>query len=231
MPLSSLTPLVTARFQEVSNLLTEIAAIESPFPQVPDTDHVRALRGLFYVHLYGAFEYAMDQSFIRLALHINQQGVKRKHVMPPVFSVALDEQLTALQAIREPDKKFRKRIETMACARDANPVAIRDSILSGSFQSATVAVIQMAFDVYGISEPVFYDITKLGYLTEVVERRHAVAHGRQSPVEVGVRRTLELRLRYNALYSQAIYVMDTIDQFLNGKKYVLPRHRRSYRSG
>ena len=228
MPLSSLTPLVTARFQEVSNLLTEVAAIESPNPQVPDTDHVRTLRGLFYVHLYGAFEYAMNQAFIRLALYINQQGVKRKHVMPPLFSVALDEQLTALQTMREPEKKFRKRIEAMECARDANPVAIRDSILSGSFQSATVAVIQMAFDVYGISEPVFYDNTKLGYLTEVVERRHAVAHGRESPVDVGGRRTPDLRLRYDALYSQAIYVIDTIAQFLNGRKYVLPRHRKSY---
>lgn len=228
MPLSNLTPLVTSRFQEVNNLLSTIAALESRDPQVSDSEHVRTMRGLFYVHLYGAFEYAMDQAFIRLAQHVSSIRVARKHIHPPLFSVVLDDKFTSLQGMKTPEKKYRKRIETMACERDDDAAAIRDTVLSQSFQSVNAEAIQLAFDVYGLTADSFYDITKKGYLDEVVERRHAVAHGRESPVAVGVRQSSELRVRYDVAYNQAIYVIDVINQFCNKKHFVLQRYRRIY---
>jgi hypothetical protein len=173
-------------------------------------------------------EYAMDQAFIRLALHISSIGVARKHVPAPIFSVALDDKFISLQEMKTPVRKYRKRIETMVCSRDGVPAEIPDNVLSQNFQSTSAEAIQLAFDVYGIMADPIYDITKKGYIDEVVERRHAVAHGRESPVAVGMRKASELRVRYDATYNQAIYVIDTINRFCNERNFVLPRYRRVY---
>lgn len=101
---------------------------------------------------------------------------------------------------------------------------IRDDVLSSGLQSAGSAMIALAFEVYGISDPPLYDITAKGYIDEVVERRHAVAHGRESPVAAGILKVVELRRRYDALYDQSIYVIDIINKFCTTKEYVLPRY-------
>jgi hypothetical protein len=45
---------------------------------------------------------------------------------------------------------------------------------------------------------------------------------------VGGKKMTELRLRHDALYKQAVYVIDTLNGFCATKKFVLPRHRRDY---
>jgi hypothetical protein len=105
-------------------------------------------------------------------------SVARQHIQTPIFSIALDPEFNSLQSVNAPEKKFRKRIETMEGARDKGVVSIPDTILSKSMQSAGAGTIALAFEVYGIHEPYLYDVTAKGYIDEVVERRHAVAHRR-----------------------------------------------------
>jgi hypothetical protein len=178
--------------------------------------------------LYAAFEYSIDQSFIRLAQYISSKGVAQKHIQTPIFSVGLDDEFKALADLKSLEKGLRKRIEAMTLARDTSPVSIRDSVLSQGLQSAASSMIALAFDAYGISEPYLFNPTAKGYIDEVVERRHAVAHGRESPITVGVRKVAELRVRYDSLYNQSIYVIEVINKFCIEKKYVLPYHRRFY---
>lgn len=228
MPLTSLRPLVTARFQEVNALMSKVAQMETSSPLQRDSDDVRAMRGLLYVHMYGAFEYAMDQSFIRLAQHISARGVARRHLESALFSVVLDNEFKSLQSVNALEKKLRKRIQTVGCTRDQSHASIADNVLSQNMQSAGSAAIALAFEVYEISESHLVEMTVKNYIDEVVERRHAVAHGRESPVDVGVRKVSELRLRYDALYRQAMYVIDTLNNFCLAKRFVAPRYRRYY---
>lgn len=228
MPLSSLSPIVTARFGEVSSLLSEVTALESSDPLVPDSETIRSLRGLLYVHMYAAFEFAMSQSFIRLAQHVSARNVKRRHLQLPVYSAALDPHFEALRNLSTFEKRFRKRIETIGCTSDAELVTIKDDILSPKFQSASTDSIALAFAIYGIPGTHLYDVRAKGYIDEVVERRHAVAHGRESAADVGVTRTAELRKRHDALYKQSIFIIDTLNNFCNGTEFVQKRFRRFY---
>src|SRR5947209_5174815 len=122
MPLTSLTPLVSERFQEINSLLSSITTHESPDPLVRDSDAVRAMRGLLYVHIYSAFEFAMDQAFIRLAQHLSSVNVKGRHLHTPIFSVALHDRFKALQELRDPEKMFPKRIDTIGYTRTIDTV-------------------------------------------------------------------------------------------------------------
>jgi hypothetical protein len=204
--------------------------VENTDPRIPDSNEVRIMRGLFFVHLYGAFEYALDQSFIRVAQHISTHPVTFKHMEKVIYSVAMDEIFDSIKSTSDWKKKFPKRIEVFERMSAQLSTTIRDNVLSEGMSSLNTAVITLAFRIYGIKNDPLVDPAVGGYINEVFERRCAVAHGRESPLVVGIKRTPELRKRYNALYSQAIYVTDKLSDFISEKKFVSSRHRLRYSS-
>lgn len=228
MPLTTLRPILTQRFHEVENLLNSIAEQEPADPHAEELISVKIIRGLFFVHLYAAFEFAIDQSFIRLAQHITGLNVSQRHLHRPVFSVAIDEHFSALQDIRDWHKKYNRRLATLACVDAADPAAIRDTVLSFGLQSADPATIETTFRAYGITKVPFTNLPTRTYLAEVVSKRHAIAHGRESPVIYGNMRAADLRIRFSSLYQQATYVVDTLNEFANQKKFVRAGHRDKY---
>jgi hypothetical protein len=228
MPLATLRLQVTERFHEVDTYLSGIASLESADPRIPDSIDVRIMRGLFFVHLYGAFEYAIDQSFIRLAQHISTHPVLLRHLEKAIFSVSLDSTFRSIHDLTDWRKKFPRRVELIAQMGAASSAAIPDTVLSEGMTSLTSATISVAFQVYGLKGSPFVDPSAGQYINEVFERRCAVAHGRESPVTVGVKRTSELRRRYDALYTQSVYVMDQLEQFMSRRGFVASRHRSKY---
>lgn len=186
------------------------------------------MRGLFYVHLYGAFEYSIDQCFIRLAQHIAGRNIEFLHLNRPVYSIALEGYFTAFRTLGDWTKRYRKRVDMMQHTQNRSHAVIPDTVLSPGMQSVDVKTIALAFDLYGIPENPIYTPAAGGYINEVVERRHAVAHGRESPVSVGVLRVVDLRKRYEALYNQAGYVVDTLNAYIASKKFVSSHHRAKY---
>jgi hypothetical protein len=72
-------------------------------------------------------------------------SVARQHIQTPIFSIALDPEFNSLQSVNAPEKKFRKRIETMEGARDKGVVSIPDTILSKSMQSAGAGPDRLGF--------------------------------------------------------------------------------------
>ena len=47
------------------------------------------------------------------------------------------------------------------------------------------ATVQKMFDVFGINRPALYDVKVRQYIDEVVDKRNAVAHGRESAAITG----------------------------------------------
>ena len=206
--------------------LAAIVAAESSDPLIPDALKVRIMRGLFFVHLYGAFEYSIDQTFIRLAQHISSRSVSHRHLNRPIFSVALDPQFMALQDTSDWSKKYKKRYDTIETMDASSTASIRDTVLSPGMQSINAATVSTAFTAYGISDRPFVDLPTRSYLDEVVEKRHAVAHGRA--VTVGNVKSKELRKRYGSLQAQTTYVIDKVSDFMGAKRFVVARHRAKY---
>jgi hypothetical protein len=228
MPLSALRPLVTTRFHEVDTLLSYIAKCESPDPLIKDDAAIRIMRGMFFVHLYGAFEYAVDQSFIRLAQHISQRNVCIAHLHKPVCTVVMDPMFTAIGDISMWSKKWKKRLEMIEGMASRARAVLSDVILSPGMQSAGMDVITLAFEIYDIKETPAAKPSAIGYLKDVIDKRHAIAHGRESPATYGVMRSPELRIRYDALYDQAMYVIECVNTYATGKRFISPRYRSRY---
>jgi hypothetical protein len=95
-------------------------------------------------------------------------------------------------------------------------------------QNIRFEVIDMAFRVYDINENAVPRPPILGYLSEIVNKRNDIAHGNVSPAEYGVMRSGELKIRYDAIYEEAIYVFECVNKYAASKRFVATRHRSKY---
>jgi len=185
---------IDARFQEARNLLSFIKSQESTATPPVDPGHVKTMRGLFYVHLYGAFERSVNDSvsaFIRATVDLN---VSVQHITPHFLPVALDGRFKSLQSTQGAGN-WKKRLEFVAAMIDASACSINDALFSEHLQNAWPQTLIAVATYLGIGTPAFEAPDVLA-VDEVVDKRNAVAHGRASPAEIGARirsETLENR--------------------------------------
>jgi RiboL-PSP-HEPN len=217
MPLtSSISPKIEGRFAEVFDLLGVIKKMESQ-PPAPDSNQVRILRGLFYVHLYGAFEYSTLQIVLASTQAFNEAQVPHSNVIDALGSLVLDGHYKSI-ANTKPAGQFRRRLDLIVMRSSSDTAAIQDGVLD--FQNIWLHTVELIFDVFGIEAPAMYDITKTGYLRELVDNRNKVAHGRESPLTVGgLKRSDDLDKVYEAIKTQVSYMLGQFNEYLKSERY------------
>ena len=88
-----------------------------------DSDEVKILRGLFYVHLYGAFEKSVNdiiQSYLR---KVETLGVVKAHAVPQFWPTALDASFKSLQSTQGVGN-WKKRAEFISSIDDVPPPSV-----------------------------------------------------------------------------------------------------------
>ena len=217
MPLAAtISPAITTRFVEVQELLSFIARGENIPPQ-RDPIETRILRGLFYVHLYGAFEFSINRIVLGAAQVINQAQVPHNDVRHSLGALVLDR---TFHSLSQAGRHWSRRLELINLRLSATIAQIDDG--SMDMQNIWLQTIEQIFDVFGIAKPAMFDVTKAGYIREVVEARNKIAHGEDSPLAYGsLKRSAELQLVHNAIREEAFYILDCFDEYLSSQAYKL----------
>ena len=97
------------RMQEVRALHQTISELESPDPLQPDPTRAVILRGLFYVLLYGGFEFAVNQIVSATLREISSAAVDIAKLEQSFFSLALNAQLMSIESGAN-QAKFERRL-------------------------------------------------------------------------------------------------------------------------
>jgi hypothetical protein len=113
-----------------------------------------------------------------------------------------------------------KRVELINLRISSQVASIPDDCLV--LQNIWPETLEDTFVVFGIKKPVMYDITKGGYVRELVDARNKISHGEISPQAYGtLKRSDELQTMYDAIRSEAFYLLDCFDEYLSGQNYRL----------
>lgn len=180
-----------ARLTEVFQLVELIRQLESSPPQ-PDPAEAKILRGLFWVHLYAALEYAVNSSTQRFLHAVEALKVPPEHLKPCFFSVALEPNFSALRNVGE-DKRWTKRMELLGAQSSMTPNKINADIFGLYLQNIWAEKIEALFACFGITQAIVPDPSYKPYIDELVMHRNGIAHGRTSALGVGsARRSPEL---------------------------------------
>lgn len=214
----TISPALTTRFFEVQDLLSFIRSHESA-PPASDPAAIRILRGLFYVHLYGAFEYSVNRIITGAIQAINAAQVPHQSVAHPLGALVLDR---LFNAIVLPGRRWPKRLDLIEMRLSAAIAQIDEG--AAGLQNIWLETLDEIFQVFGINKPVMFDVTKSGYVREVVEARNQIAHGQSSPLLYGtLKRSAELQIVFEAIRDEAFYILDCFNSYLLANEYKLVR--------
>ncbi|WP_148051326.1 MAE_28990/MAE_18760 family HEPN-like nuclease [Pseudomonas chlororaphis] len=217
----------TARLSEVFQLIELIRQLEETPPQ-QDRPETRILRGLFWVHLYAALEYAINTGTQRFLQEIETLKIPPEHFKPCFFSVALEPSFSALRNVGE-DKRWTKRLEIIDAQHATIAQKINADIFGLYLQNIWTEKIETLFTCFGITDSIVPDPSYKPYIDELVNYRNGIAHGRLSALGVGrARRSPELLIRYQAISATCSHFLDCLEQHYSSRGVVRPDNRAAY---
>jgi hypothetical protein len=89
--------------------------------------------------------------------------------------------------------------------------------------------IQKAFDLFGLSSNAFYDVRVKQYIDEVVDKRNAVGHGRESAATIGQAYTSgRLQTLLDEINKQTQFVVSEFENLLLTRAFISPIHQAAY---
>jgi hypothetical protein len=228
MPLTTVRQEAANRFQEAQSFLSAIKNLEKARHQYADEINVR--KGLFLVLLYGAFEYSLSRTLTEATILINACRVEYGHMNERLYGLALDPQLASLTAPGSGrDSKWDRRAELFRKQACSDPVVLLDAAFAPELQNAWAKTIQKMFDVFGIIQPALYDPRVRQYIEEVVDKRNAVAHGRESAARTGQAYTTgSLQNLNDQLSKQTQYIFSIFENHIYSKAFVKAAHQSLY---
>lgn len=209
----------TTRLREVRSLLNVIAKMSSAPHNFPSTDTTIA-KGLFFVHLYGAYEYTVTSAVQQTLELIGSMGHEVAEYKPMMLSVVLDAKCKAVANVG-PKKVWEKRWELFEQIAPGNVVEIDNTVLPTDGGNLKKKQLEMVWTSLCVTAPVLSSPLLRGRLEELVDNRNAIAHGRESPSGVGGRYSVaDLEKRYNDVNALCTHMIQSLEDHLNSKDFL-----------
>lgn len=218
----------TNRLTEVRQLLETIKALESPALPPVDSTEVLILRGLFYVHLYATLEHSVNEVVQRLLHAITGIKIKIAHFEPVFLNVTLDPEFSSLSQSGEKNR-WSKRIAFLRRQYSVDEAILSESVFSHYLQNIWKENLVQIFECFLINEPIVPDPALSPYIDEIVNKRNAVAHGRESPVRVGAgTRSSDLHIRLDAVSRIITHLIECFEKHLTELNFIRLDQRAQY---
>jgi RiboL-PSP-HEPN len=138
-------------------------------------------------------------------------------VTHPLGALVLDRNFNSLSQV---GRHWPRRLELIRL-RLSTPVAQIDD---GSVETQNIWLhtLEQIFNVFGVTQPPMFDVTKAGYIREVVEARNKIAHGEDSPLVYGsLKRSTELQLVHDAIRTEAFDILDCFNDYVDAQAHKL----------
>ena len=222
---------IDARLTEVQKLLAHIKNLEEV--AIRDKDIVSAeyaaiLRGLFFVHLYGTFEYSITLSVQVLLQEITKVGVPYGGIEHLLHVVALDADFKSIVDAGG-EKKWTKRKELLKRQISPDPCCLNDTVFDHMLQNVWYQTLDAIFDYLCIPQKPVPEDRFIGYIDDIVGNRNEVAHGDSSASKVGrLTTSSEHEKRLDAITQVVNHVTICFDEYLMNRKFIVEAQRSQF---
>lgn len=215
------------RFSEVQINLNHIESIE---PDGEATPEVKIMRGLYYVHLYSALEKALNETIEQTILIIKSKSIKNLHFSTPFNVISLN---SKMQSFKQCGYKeyFDRSSEVFESVDSENVFDISNTIFSQNLQNVWYKTIQDTIRSFGATPIQVEPRVKLT-IDEIVDKRNAVAHGRETPIVIGERhRSNVLRTKTQEIQMVIEQVISTFEEYIENYEFLKSSYVQEYRLG
>lgn len=207
------------RFSEVRSFLSFIAKADSLSGVSVRQDEIRSAKGLFFVHLYGAFEYSIRRSVLDCFAVINSSRTTYKECRPGFLCVALDPELNRIATVKK-ERLWQSRKTLFELAFSDDIVVIREDAIPSDGRNYGYAQLQSIWDNLCVKTPVLPRPALGGIVNELVENRNAIAHGRETPASIGGRNSIDdLNKKYMVIDEVCTHIINSLNHYLAERDY------------
>lgn len=219
--------LARERLSEVQQLLNHIVLLEPEDAFTPHPAEVKILRGLFYVHLYGALEKSINEAVQNTLKLISSHNIPAKYYELSFGSVAARGKLQAFKTCKL--KAYNNNAASIFAVMDSVEISnIDESQFSDALMNVWTNSILEVFNSLGVAgfgvEPRVRTT-----IDELVENRNKVAHGRESALVVGERhRSIVLREKYSIITTLIDSVITSLEGFYDSRAFLKNGQRAAY---
>lgn len=215
------------RFSEVQINLNYIESIE---PAGEATPEVKVLRGLYYVHLYSALEKALNETIEQTILLIKSKNIKNLHFATPFNVISLNSKMQSFKQCGYKDY-FDKSSEVFESINSEEVFDISNTIFSQNLQNVWFKTIQDTIRSFGAAPIQVEPRVKLT-IDEVVDKRNAVAHGRETPTVIGERHRVNvLRTKTQEIQLVIEQVISTFEDYIANYEFLKATYVQEYSAG
>ena len=152
-------------------------------------DVAATCRGLLFIQLYGAYEYAVTTAVQAALDMIQQQSLGYGQLRRGLLALVLDPKWRSAGQVGSKGL-WDSRLALIEAMNDTTPIVDLNNKLfpaDGShYRSRQLETIER---VFGLKSPILPESRLIGRIHELVEKRNAIAHGRNTAREVGARFT------------------------------------------
>ena len=216
-----------SRFTENQLYLNYITSLEPRDVTGSASIEVNIMKGLFYVHLYSSLEKTVNELIENTLMHISSKSIKNKHYNLPFNSISLVDKLKSFKACGY-SNFFEKAYEIFNEVSSSNISPINETVFASNLQNVWTRTIEEISNSFGINGFTASPRTK-ATIDEIVEKRNAVAHGRESARIVGERfRTDVLRIKMETIIDFCNYLIDLFESYYSNKDFLKPTAKRHY---
>lgn len=227
MSFESVISVINERFQQVRDFLSLIKQREEEEKQSTSSD-TKMLRGLFFVHLYSAFEFSINHSTQHTLQLAGQKNVKLSELEPRFYSVSLNHFFQAYRTVKL-DNQWKKRIEIFDSLSAEEACQINNTLFSEYLQNIWTNTLVDVCNCLCLPETIHPNGRERHYIDELVDRRNAVAHGRECAHDVGERTNAsELETRLNTIKEISDRFIAAQENLISRTEFIRPSLRANY---
>lgn len=180
-------------------------------------------KGLAFVQMYAIYEYTVCTVVQTAIDSIKDQKIPLVALKPSLMALFLDAELKSLKDSGR-KREWECRIELFQRAYSNDCPSLDNSILPTDSSHFRPSHLQIIFQVFGIKHLPVRRKAHLTRISEVVNNRNAVAHGRETASEVGGRYTQkDLRHRAAQMKSVCRYLVSVFDGYTSTPERFMKR--------
>lgn len=177
-------------------------------------------RGLYFVYSYGIFEWLVNTVIQRTIEEINAYDGSIKDYTYDIYPLIFADEFDAIYSAGNKTKWQRRSAISHRLINDEK-VHINPTLLPTDGRNIQVKQLESIASVFGKCGDVVPNPQTKGYLIETVENRNHIAHGDETPGEVGAKRT-KSDIVNNFLNMQMLseYFLNQYDEYVNNKEFL-----------
>lgn len=215
------------RFTETQVYLNYIASLEPENNTDEPSLELKIMRGLFQVQLYASLEKSMNDVVEFALSDIASKRIKNSHFNIAFNTVSLSDKLKSFKDSGY-SHFFPKAIELFFEVSNSSVQNINETLFAKSLQNIWAKTIEETIGAFGIKGYTI-GVRARTTINELVEKRNAVAHGRESASVVGEKQRAEtLRKKMDIIVSFTHEIIDLFEIYCSSKGFLKPSAKRYY---